>query len=49
MWVHKLDANGVPVWNEPRTGTPDTRGFDVAVDAEGQIYVAGARTVHHPR
>ncbi len=48
MWVHKLDAQGVPLWSEPRRGMPGTTGFDVAVDSSGQIYVVGTRTVTHP-
>lgn len=48
MWVHKLDAQGVPHWNEPGHGMPNTAGFDVAVDSSGQIYVVGTRTVTHP-
>ncbi len=48
MWVHKLDADGVPVWDVPRSGEPDTSGLDVAVNSDGRIFVVGTRTVHDP-
>jgi hypothetical protein len=40
-FVAKLDSNGAPVWNTFVGGGPDDRGNALAVDAIGNVYLAG--------
>jgi hypothetical protein len=44
MWMHKLNANGLPIWKVSVKGEPGTIGLDVTTDEDGWIYVVGTRT-----
>lgn len=44
VWVAKLDANGNGIWAVRYGGTGDDRDPRIAVDAAGDVYVAGSFT-----
>lgn len=43
IWIRKYSADGTPQWTKIINGKTDDRdeGYDVAVDADGKVYVAG--------
>jgi len=47
IWVRKYDSEGKEVWTDTYNGTADgeDRGYGIAVDGNGKVYVAGSEWV----
>ncbi len=44
-WVHMLNADGTPAWDDPQVWLDNSEATTVAVTADGGIYVAGNLTI----